>query len=124
MIQKLLKQNRPCRGSHAAIIFRALNICCVSSGTVNERYCSLPREVSGAKPGMKKWSRGKGQLLHIDGQLSQIGIELAWETETCGDAGHCRRDQVVQIAVCWRCQFQRSLKKLMPDNIQNSGTIT
>ena len=36
------------------------NICWVSSGTVSARYCCEPREVSGAKPVMKKCSRGKG----------------------------------------------------------------
>mmetsp|Transcript_110201 Transcript_110201/g.206573 ORF Transcript_110201/g.206573 Transcript_110201/m.206573 type:complete len:225 (-) Transcript_110201:649-1323(-) len=51
---------RPCRGSAAHIIFFASNICCVSSGTVNARYCCDPREVSGAKPVMKKWSLGNG----------------------------------------------------------------
>merc|ERR1712042_307237 len=54
---------RPCRGSQAAIMFLASNICWVSSGTVKARYCWLPLEVSGAKPGMKKWSRGKGTML-------------------------------------------------------------
>merc|ERR1719238_2605714 len=51
---------RPCRGSAAHIIFFASNICCVSSGTVNALYCCDPREVKGANPVMKKWSRGKG----------------------------------------------------------------
>merc|ERR1712179_469440 len=34
---------RPCRGSQAAIMFFASNICCVNSGTVNARYCCDPR---------------------------------------------------------------------------------
>ena len=44
-------------------MFLASNICWVSSGTVSARYCWDPREVSGAKPGMKKWRRGKGTML-------------------------------------------------------------
>ena len=52
--------NLPCLGSQAAIMFLASNICWVSSGTVRERYCWLPLDVRGAKPGMKKWRRGKG----------------------------------------------------------------
>merc|ERR1719428_1771095 len=51
---------RPWRGSEAHIMFLASNICCVSSGTVRARYCCEPRDVSGAKPVMKKCSRGKG----------------------------------------------------------------
>ena len=46
--------NLPCLGSQAAIMFLASNICWVSSGTVRERYCWLPLDVRGAKPGMKK----------------------------------------------------------------------
>merc|ERR1719412_930524 len=44
----------PCLGSEAHIMFLASNICWVSSGTVRARYCWEPREVSGAKPVMKK----------------------------------------------------------------------
>merc|ERR1711920_787465 len=51
---------RPWRGSAAHIMFFASNICCVSSGTVNARYCWEPLDVSGAKPVMKKCSRGNG----------------------------------------------------------------
>ena len=53
----------PWRGSQAAIMFLASNICWVSSGTVKARYCWEPRLVRGANPGMKKWRRGKGTML-------------------------------------------------------------
>ena len=53
----------PCLGSQAAIMFLVSNICWVSSGTVRARYCWLPLAVSGANPGMKKWSLGKGTML-------------------------------------------------------------
>merc|ERR1712225_232084 len=53
---------RPWRGSAAHIMFFASNICCVSSGTVNARYCWEPRDVSGAKPFMKKCNRGNGTM--------------------------------------------------------------
>ena len=39
---------------------RSRLICWVSSGTVSARYCCEPREVNGAKPVMKKCSRGNG----------------------------------------------------------------
>merc|ERR1712165_87829 len=54
---------RPCLGSQAAIIFLASNICCVNSGTVKARYCWLPLEVNGAKPGIKKCNLGNGTML-------------------------------------------------------------
>ncbi|KAF0768944.1 Uncharacterized protein FWK35_00004167 [Aphis craccivora] len=44
-------------------MFLASNICWVSSGTLMARYDWLPRAVSGANPGMKKWSRGNGTML-------------------------------------------------------------
>ena len=45
---------------------------------------------------------------HIDSQFTQIGVELARESETGGDSGHCGRDKMVQVPVCWCCQFQGS----------------
>lgn len=36
---------------------------------------------------------------HVDGQLAEVGVELARETETGGDAGHDGGDQVVQVTV-------------------------
>ncbi len=51
---QLTVRYRPCRGSEAAIMFLASNICCVSSATVTARYCWLPLAVRGAKPTMKK----------------------------------------------------------------------
>ena len=65
---------RPWRGSDAHIMFLALNICCVSSGTVSARYCCDPRDVSGAKPVMKKCSRGKGTRFTASLRRS----ELSW----------------------------------------------
>ena len=41
-------------------MFFESHICWVSSGTDRERYCWLPREVSGEKPTIKKCRRGKG----------------------------------------------------------------
>merc|ERR1719231_90736 len=71
---------RPWRGSAAAIMFLASNICWVSSGTVSERYCC---EVRGAKPTMKKWRRGNGIMLTASLRRSQ----LSWPGK--------RRQQVV-----------------------------
>ena len=53
-------------------MFLASNICCVSSGTVRARYCCEPRDVSGAKPIMKKWRRGKGIMLTASLRRSQL----------------------------------------------------
>ena len=44
-----------------------------------------------------------GEGHHVDGKLPEIGVELAREAEAGGDAGHCERHQVVQVAV-GRCR--------------------
>ena len=62
-------------------VFR--DICCVSSGTVNARFCCEPRDVSGAKPFMKKCRRGNGIMLTASLRMSQ----LSWPGK--------RRQQVV-----------------------------
>ncbi|KAE9524258.1 hypothetical protein AGLY_015297 [Aphis glycines] len=54
---------RPFRGSHAAIMFLASNICWTSCATDSALYGWPPRDVSGANPVMKKWSRGNGTML-------------------------------------------------------------
>ena len=64
----------PCLGSAAAIMFLASNICWVSSGTVQARYCCVPRATSGANPGMKKWRRGNGTML----TASFLRSALSW----------------------------------------------
>lgn len=41
----------------------ALETCWVSSATLSALYAAAPRADNGAKPGMKKWRRGKGTIL-------------------------------------------------------------
>ena len=53
-------------------MFLASNICWVSSGTVRARYCWEPRDVSGAKPTMKKWRRGNGTMFTASLRRSQL----------------------------------------------------
>merc|ERR1719364_451691 len=65
------------------LMLLASNCCWVSSGTVRARYCWEPREVSGAKPIMKKWRRGNGIMLTASLRRSQ----LSWPGK--------RRQQVV-----------------------------
>ena len=39
---------------------------------------------------------------HVDGEFPQISVQLAGESEAGRDAGHRRRDQMVEVAVRWR----------------------
>lgn len=36
---------------------------------------------------------------HVDGQLSEIGVELTGESQASGDTGHDGGDKVVQVTV-------------------------
>lgn len=40
-----------------------------------------------------------GEGDHVDGELPQIGVQLAGEAQASGDAGHGERDQMVEVAV-------------------------
>ena len=116
---------RPCRGSQAAIMFLASNICCVNSGTVKARYCWEPRDVSGAKPGMKKWRRGNGTMLtanlrksafnwperqkkridSVDTWRSSFSVIHTRKSKASCNTRHRCWDEVVQISIGWCCQF-------------------
>jgi hypothetical protein len=43
---------------------------------------------------------------HVDSQLSEIRVELSWETQAGGDTGHDSGDKVVKIAVGWVVKLQ------------------
>lgn len=43
---------------------------------------------------------------HVHGELAEIRIQLAREAERHGDAGHDRRDELVEVAVRRVGQFQ------------------
>ena len=45
---------------------------------------------------------------HVDGQLPQVGVELSGEAQGSGHAGHGGADEMIQIAVRRRRQFQRA----------------
>lgn len=45
---------------------------------------------------------------HVDGELSEIRVELTWESQTGGDTRHDERDEVVQISVGGRVELQGS----------------
>merc|ERR1712241_1428198 len=53
----------PVLGSQAAMRLLGENIWPTNSGTDSDLYCTDPRAVRGANPGMKKCSRGKGTML-------------------------------------------------------------
>ena len=45
---------------------------------------------------VKTWEWNK-----VDGELAEVGVELTWEAEGAGGAGHDHGDEVVKIAIGW-----------------------
>jgi hypothetical protein len=51
----------------------------------------------GSETGHEEVKSGEGD--HVDGELSEIGVELTWESKAGGDTGHGGGDEVVKITV-------------------------
>lgn len=45
---------------------------------------------------------------HVHGELAEIRIQLAWETQAGRDAGHDEGDELVEIVVSGRLEFERA----------------
>ena len=60
----------------------------------------------GSEAGHEEVETGEGD--HVDGQFTQIGVQLTRETQTSCDARHGERDEVVEVTVGWGGQTQGS----------------
>ena len=49
-----------------------------------------------------------GEGDHVDGQFTEISVQLAGESETGGDTGHGGGDEMVQVTVRWGGELQGS----------------
>jgi len=68
---------------------------------------SVPLAIPGGEwgePGHEEVESGEGH--HVDCQFAEVSIELAWEAEAGGDAGHGGTDQVVEVTVGGRGKTQ------------------
>jgi len=59
-----------------------------------------------SETGHEEVESGEGN--HVDGQFSEISVELARESKTGGDTGHGDRDKVVQVSVSGGSQLKGS----------------
>jgi hypothetical protein len=57
---------------------------------------------------------------HVDGEFSQVRVELAGETETGGDAGHDGGDEVVEVAVGGGIEFEGTDADIIQSLIVNA----
>lgn len=70
------------------------------------------------KSGHEEVQTWKGH--HVRCQLTKIGVELTWKAETCRDARHRERDEMIQVAICWRRQFERTKANVVERLIVNA----
>jgi len=58
---------------------------------------------------------------HVDGEFTQVSVQLTRETETCGDAGHDGGHEMVQVTVGRGREFERAeanvVQRLVVDTI-------
>lgn len=114
---------RPCRGSAAHIMLWGLKSYSVKSFTHNFSYSKFWREVSGANPVRKKWSRGNGvrlrvifrrSLLSYPGNLIEavvppIDAAMIWLMSPY--VGFC------SLRVLWHISYSPSLSRTMTPSL-------
>jgi hypothetical protein len=44
----------------------------------------------------------------VDCKLSEITVQLTWESDASGDTGHDSRDKMVEVTVCWCGELESS----------------
>ena len=57
---------------------------------------------------------------HVDGQFSEISVELTGESETGCDSGHGGRDKMVQVTVGWGGELQGSEADVVQSLVVNT----
>ena len=61
-----------------------------------------------------------GEGDHVDGQFTEISVQLAGESETGGDSGHGGRDEMVQVTVGWGGELQGSEANVIQSLVVNA----
>merc|ERR1711990_470906 len=59
----------------------------------------------------------------VDGELSQVRVELTWESETAGDTGEGGRDKMVKITVGWGGELEGSEADIVKGFVVNAHDI-
>ena len=64
-----------------------------------------------------------GEWHQVDGELSEIRVELTWESETAGDTGEGGRDKMVKITVGWGGELEGSEADIVEGFVVNAHDI-
>merc|ERR1719487_2690237 len=67
---------------------------------------------------METWEWDK-----VDSELSEIGVQLTWESEAAGDTGEGSRDQVVKITIGWGGELEGSEADIIKSFVINAHNL-
>ncbi len=59
----------------------------------------------------------------VNGELSQVGVELTWESEAASDSGKGGRDEMVEISVSWGGQLKGSEADVIKGLVINAHNL-
>ena len=59
----------------------------------------------------------------VDGKLSEIGVELTWESEAAGNTGESSRDEMVKITVGWSGELKSSEADIVKSFVINAHDL-
>ena len=64
-----------------------------------------------------------GEGDQVDSELSEIGVELTWESEAAGDTGESGRDQMVEITIGWGGELEGSEADIIKSFVINAHNL-
>ena len=67
---------------------------------------------------MESWEWDK-----VDSELSEIGVELSWESEAASDTGESSRDEMVKITVGWGGELKGSEADIVKGFVINAHNL-
>ena len=67
---------------------------------------------------MESWEWDK-----VDSELSEIGVELSWESEAASDTGESSRDEMVKITVGWGGELEGSEADIVKGFVINAHNL-
>ena len=67
---------------------------------------------------MKTWEWDQ-----VDSELSEIGVELTWESEAAGDTREGSRDEMVKISIGWGGELEGSEADIVEGLVVNAHDI-
>jgi len=64
-----------------------------------------------------------GEWDQVDSELTEIGVELTWESHTAGDATHASGDEMVEISVGWGGELQSTEADIVESFVINDHDL-